>query len=157
MSSEEETKGASFNYQRRVHFHETDMAGIMHFSNFFRLMEETEHAFFRSLGFSIHHEFDGVEVGWPRVKATCDYLKPLKYEDELEIVLKVVEIREKSLHYVFDFNKCMEGQWMLAARGELTAVCVRFIEDDTGKHHRKFTSAPIPAAIKTRLQQASSI
>ena len=33
-----------------VQFSETDMAGIVHFSNFFRFMERTEHAFFRSLG-----------------------------------------------------------------------------------------------------------
>ena len=39
---------------RRIEFAETDMAGIVHFSNFFRMMEATEHAFFRSLGLSIH-------------------------------------------------------------------------------------------------------
>ena len=39
-----------FKHIRRVEFAETDMAGIVHFSNFFRMMEATEHAFFRSLG-----------------------------------------------------------------------------------------------------------
>ena len=29
------------------------MEGIMHFSNFFRFMETAEHAFFRSLGYSV--------------------------------------------------------------------------------------------------------
>ena len=38
---------------RRVEFSETDMAGIMHYSNYFRFMETAEHAFFRSLGLSI--------------------------------------------------------------------------------------------------------
>ncbi len=42
-----------FTITRRVEFSETDMAGIMHYSNFFRFMETAEHAFFRSLGFSI--------------------------------------------------------------------------------------------------------
>ena len=37
-------------YKRRVEFAETDMAGQVHFSNFFRYMEAAEHAFFRSLG-----------------------------------------------------------------------------------------------------------
>ncbi len=46
-----------FKLTRRVEFAETDMAGIVHFANFFRMMESTEHAFFRSLGFTIHgHE-----------------------------------------------------------------------------------------------------
>ena len=39
-----------FQITRRVEFSETDMAGIMHFSNYFRFMETAEHAFFRSLG-----------------------------------------------------------------------------------------------------------
>ena len=40
----------SFSMTRSVTFAETDMAGILHFSNYFRYMEEAEHAFFRSLG-----------------------------------------------------------------------------------------------------------
>ena len=42
-----------FSLTRRVQFSETDMAGIMHFSNFFKMMEEVEHAFFRSVGLSV--------------------------------------------------------------------------------------------------------
>ena len=68
-----------FKLIRRIEFSETDMAGIVHFSNFFRMMESAEHAFFRSLGFSVHPE--GGTTGWPRVSATCDYLRPLRFED----------------------------------------------------------------------------
>ena len=39
-----------FEVTRHVEFSETDMAGVMHFSNFFRFMEAAEHGFFRSLG-----------------------------------------------------------------------------------------------------------
>ena len=39
-----------FKATRQVEFSETDMAGIMHFSNFFRFMETAEHGFYRSLG-----------------------------------------------------------------------------------------------------------
>ena len=42
-----------FKVQRRVEFSETDMAGIMHYSNFFRFMETAEHAFYRDLGHSV--------------------------------------------------------------------------------------------------------
>ena len=36
-----------FKLTRQVEFSETDMAGIAHFTNFFRFMEAAEHAFFR--------------------------------------------------------------------------------------------------------------
>ena len=52
-----------FKVRRRVEFSETDMAGIVHYSNFFRYMEAAEHAFFRSLGLSIHKQPGGAWDG----------------------------------------------------------------------------------------------
>src|SRR5215211_8700388 len=97
-----------FKMTRRVEFAETDMAGIVHFSNFFRMMEAAEHAFFRSLGFTIHGHEQGSTTGWPRVSATCDYLRPLRFEDEVEIHLLVAEVRNRSIRYQFIFRKCSD-------------------------------------------------
>ena len=68
-----------FIFKKRVEFCETDMAGIVHFSNFFRYMEMAEHAFIRSLGYSVHTEIDGCRYGWPRVRAECDYRQPIRF------------------------------------------------------------------------------
>src|SRR6476646_10210128 len=97
-----------FCLRRRVEFSETDMAGIVHYSNFFRYMESAEHAFFRSLGFSVVTRDVDSPLGWPRVHASCDYESPLKFEDEVEIHLLVKEKKSKSLSYEFRFRK-MEG------------------------------------------------
>ena len=42
-----------FKFVRIVEFSETDMAGIVHFSNYCKYMEAAEHRFFRSIGYSI--------------------------------------------------------------------------------------------------------
>ena len=39
---------STFTTTRRVEFGDTDMAGIMHFANFFRFMESAETEFLRS-------------------------------------------------------------------------------------------------------------
>ena len=118
--------------KRRVEFNETDMAGIVHFSNFFRYMEYAEHAFFRSLCRSIvDHDLD---VGWPRVHSHCDFKKPLKFEDEVEIHLLVSAKTSKSITYQFHFR--VDGTEV--ARGGFTVVCVRRTE--TGE--MKATSIP---------------
>ena len=91
-----------FKITRKVEFSETDAAGIVHYSNFFRYMEACEHAFFRSLGTSIVDKSSG--IGWPRVHASCDYRKPLYFEDELVIALRVTEKTSKSLSYEFIFT-----------------------------------------------------
>ncbi len=44
---------ALFTTTCRVEFSDTDMAGIVHFTNFYRWMEYAEHAWFRSLGLKI--------------------------------------------------------------------------------------------------------
>ena len=56
--------GFCFEVTRRVEFYETDAAGIVHFSNFFRYMETAEHAFLRSLGHQFHEQHGEAEIGW---------------------------------------------------------------------------------------------
>ena len=133
-----------FKAVRRVEFSETDMAGIMHYSNYFRFMETSEHAFFRSLGTSI---MDGT-VGWPRVHAECDFKMPLRFEDEVEIHLLVSEKKSKSLSYLFKFRKLNATPPVEVARGSLTVVCV------TMGAAGKMTASPIPKTIGDQIQVA---
>jgi YbgC/YbaW family acyl-CoA thioester hydrolase len=137
-----------FTLVRQVEFSETDMAGIAHFSNFFRYMEAAEHAFFRSLGFSIHSA-DPAQVGWPRVHASCDFRHPLRFEDSVEIRLLVREKREKSLVYSFIFRKLNETPVIEVARGTLKVVCVR-----REAAHGKMTGVAIPAEIAGKIEAA---
>src|SRR6185295_19204354 len=96
---------SEFKLMRRVEFSETDMAGIMHFSNFFRYMEAAEHAFIRSLGLSIVPTGYTPAIGWPRVDASCEYKRPLKYDDNVEVHLQVGAKSEKAVTYKFTFRK----------------------------------------------------
>jgi YbgC/YbaW family acyl-CoA thioester hydrolase len=109
-----------FTHSRRVQFVDTDMAGIVHFSNFYRFMEEAEHAFFRSLGFKLlQDQSEGDALGWPRVETSCQYEAPAYYDDLLEIDLDVVRIGARSLTMSFTFRR---GEARIAA-GEVTTVC----------------------------------
>lgn len=137
-----------FKATRRVEFSDTDMAGIMHYSNFFRFMETAEHGFYRSLGFSVAaHEIDP-RLGWPRVHAECDYKKPLRFEDEVEIHLLVKEKRSKSLNFQFRFRKLNGLPVIEAARGSLIIVCVAHHPDGT------MSSVAIPNEIADKIQVA---
>jgi YbgC/YbaW family acyl-CoA thioester hydrolase len=138
-----------FKMRHRVQFAETDMAGIVHFSNFFRYMENTEHAFFRSLGLSVNIESDPEGVGWPRVHAACDYKRPLRFEEEFEVHLRVRAKKEKSLTYEFLFRKVGEEAEPPLARGTLTVVCItRNPETGTMK------AVSIPERIASRIELA---
>ena len=112
-----------FKIQRRVEFSETDMAGIVHYSNFFKFMETAEHAFYRALGYSVVMKDADPPLGWPRVHAECDYFEPLRFEDLVEVHMLVKEKKNKAITYVFRFYK-VNGARAEVARGLLTAVCV---------------------------------
>ncbi|MCB9881340.1 MAG: acyl-CoA thioesterase [Planctomycetes bacterium] len=119
--------GSSFTYERRVEFAETDMAGILHFANYFRYMEECEHAFFRSLGLSIHAATEDGFRGFARGECSCRYERPLRYEDVALLHLRVTEKRTKSLHYEITFEHCGH----IVARGKVTAIHVGASEGGT--------------------------
>ncbi|MBI1371608.1 MAG: acyl-CoA thioesterase [Phycisphaera sp.] len=110
---------------RRVEFSETDMAGIVHFSQFFRYMESAEHDLFRAVGLSVATNVDGVHFGWPRVRAECDYTSPLRFEDLVEVRVVVREVRNKALLLDFFFTKVSDGGRTPVARGALTTVCTQ--------------------------------
>ena len=135
---------SEFRITRRVEFPDTDMAGIVHFSRFFVFMEATEHAFLRSLGTSVHTEWEGDQIGWPRVGASCEYVSPARFEDELDIHLKVVRKGEKSMTYAFTFML----NDRLVARGQLRSVCC------VCNAGEKIRSIPIPDFIANQISEA---
>ena len=92
-----------FHTSRFVEFADTDMAGIMHFSAFFRFMEAAEHALLRSLGLSVFTEIGGEVITFPRVAASCDFSSPAKCEEVLEIDVTVERVGTKSVTYGFAF------------------------------------------------------
>ena len=104
--------------KRKIEFADTDMAGIVHFTRFFVFMESAEHEFLRSLGTSVATEWDGNKIGWPRLAASCEYLSPLRFEDEVDIRLWISKKGTKSLTYQFHFTRQGED----IARGQLTTV-----------------------------------
>jgi acyl-CoA thioester hydrolase len=121
-----------FRLRRRVEFCETDMAGIVHFANFFKYMEACEHAFARSLGTIVHpgENQDGSVIGWPRVHAECDYRRSLKYDEEFDVHLLVREKKERAVHFDFHFWKVGEQVDRPLARGKLVVVSVGRIDGE---------------------------
>jgi acyl-CoA thioester hydrolase len=131
-----------FHYRRRVQFSETDLAGIAHFSTYFRFMEEAEHALWRAAGLSIGAaEKTG---GWPRVSAAFDYKSPLRFEDEFDVVVRIAEITRRSIRYGFTISR---GD-TLVGTGTMTAVCTR-------KEDGQLRAVDLPADVVARLRAAA--
>ena len=132
-----------FHTTRRVEFVDTDMAGIVHFSNFFRWMESAEVEFLRSRGLSVKLPWEGQVLGFPRVSASCDYLQPARFQDVLDIAVRVEKVGRKSVTYAFEFT--LEGA--VIARGRVTSVCCRVGAD------QQIESVEIPPDLRSVLKK----
>ena len=130
-------KQSEFRTTRRVQFHETDAAGVVHFSWYPRYMEEAEHAFWRSVGLSVAGDSP---YGWPRVSLSCEYLYPLRFEDEFDIQVRIVSISNRSMKYTCTITRDGES----IATGSATIVCVAQQPDKSMK------AVPIPLGIASR-------
>jgi acyl-CoA thioester hydrolase len=136
-------KVSEHHFTRRVQFYETDAAGIVHFSWFFRFMEEAEHALWRAAGLSIAPP--GSPYGFPRVSATCDYKSPLRFEDEVDVHVRIVEMTGKSLRYACTVSA---GSRVAAELG-MTVLCVT--SDAAGA----MRATSLPAHVRDRLEVAA--
>jgi len=131
----------TFTTSRIVEFGETDMAGIVHFSNYFRYMESAECSFLRSLGLGVKLDWEGQVLGFPRVAATCDYLSPARFEDVLEITVSVLRIGAKSLTSGFEITRKNEA----ITKGKMTCVCCRILGE------QQWESIEIPTSYRAKL------
>jgi acyl-CoA thioester hydrolase len=104
---------------RRIEFCDTDMAGIVHFANFFRFMESAEVDYLRARGLSVKMDWEGQSLGFPRVSASCDYLKPAYFEDMLDVETTIDQVGKKSVTFAFVFSR--QGETI--ARGKVTSAC----------------------------------
>ncbi len=136
---------SEFRLKRRVQFHETDAAGIVHFSCFFRYMEEAEHALWREAGLSIASP--NAEIGWPRVAASFDFRSALTFEQEFEVRIRIEAMTRRSIRY----GCVLTSGDAIVATGSLVIACVRRVPNEPMR------STEIPPAIAERLGVAPDV
>ncbi len=133
----------SFKTTLRVTWADTDAAQVVHFSKFFVYFERTEEEFYRSLGFNFT-DLRNKGFWLPRVEAFCQYRKPARFDDMLEVELTVEELREKSVKLGFTIAKKETAE--LLATGYLVVVAA---DRNTGK------ATQIPKEIVDKLKPFS--
>ena len=107
-------------YRRRVQFYETDAQGIVHHSNYFRYFEEARGEFLRSLGTPYSELRDrGYEV--VLLSATCNFKKPLLYDEEFNISISVKHMDRFKFEFAYEVK--VEGE--VRASGSTTHCMIK--------------------------------
>lgn len=110
------TSPAAFLYTRRIEFADTDAAGVAHFSRLLVMVEEAEHAFFRSLKIPILNQ----ETAWPVVALNVSYCSKCEFGDELTIGIHPLKMGNSSFTYNFQSTRMKNGAPVDVFKGTMT-------------------------------------
>lgn len=131
-----------FTMRRRVELADTDMAGIVHFTTFFRYLETAEHELWRSLGLVIFTPGTEGHSGWPRVACSFEFKAPLHFGDDVEIRICVESMSRRSATYVGEI--VCDGK--VVASGKSTSVHCHL-----NPASEQVESVDIPEAVREKL------
>jgi acyl-CoA thioester hydrolase len=68
----------------RVRYAETDKMGVVYYANYFVWFEVARADLLRSLGWT-YREMEHAGISLPVIEATCEYHRPARYDDELDV------------------------------------------------------------------------
>jgi 1,4-dihydroxy-2-naphthoyl-CoA hydrolase len=112
-----------FIYHCKVHFGDTDAAGVVYFTNLLKFCHQAYEASLSSVGIDLKEFFGRAQVAVPITQATVDFLRPLYCGDRLTIHLnpQLLEASSFQVNYqIFADNAASQ----LIGRASTTHVCI---------------------------------
>lgn len=81
-----------------VNFGDTDPAGLVYFPNIFHYCHIAMERFFEEIcDVAYSHLIEAQRLGFPTVKIEAEFTSPLRYGDVIDIEVKVLKVRNKSM------------------------------------------------------------
>ena len=135
----------SFTFATPVRFADVDHAGIVYYPRFFHMFHLAFEELWRQrIGPRAYSELiDRDRVGFPAVRAECDFKGPLKFGDTAEIVVTVARLGAKSITFRYRvYRAADERERTIAAEGTVVCAVVDLA---------KFVAIAVPERIATLL------
>jgi YbgC/YbaW family acyl-CoA thioester hydrolase len=124
-------------YFRKIHVHETDKDGVVHFSNYYKIAEEALYSCLSKFGFSF------VDAGYSMamINSLASYFHPIKFADCINIKISEIIVQRVKLVFSLSFN---DSSQTCLAKIRLTFVLIDPVV-------RK--AIPVPENLKIKLNE----
>jgi len=126
----------------RVHWVDTDVAGVMHFTNYLRYFEACEEEFYRSISLPFDEVRKEFGLRLPRVEAHCNYKAACHFNDLFDVVMRLREVAEKTITWDFEAIR-QDGK--VAADGYIKCIAV----------DSEWKAIPLPQELAKLVQETS--
>lgn len=133
-AGEDGQTGVDFCLPLRVYYEDTDAGGVVYYANYLKFMERARTEWLRSLGFEQDELMRDPGVVFAVRSCSLEFLKPARFNDRLDVSLRVARSGRASL--TLD-QQILRGSETLC-EGTVRIACL---------DAQRFTPAPIPAAI----------
>jgi acyl-CoA thioester hydrolase len=140
MSAHDSDPPASgaFTWPVRVYYEDTDAAAVVYYANYLKYMERARTEWLRALGFEQTLLSRGHGVVFVVRALAIDYLLPARFDDALEVTMKLIEARGCLMRVAQSIRR--GAQTLTTA--EVKLACVNTLS---------FKPARIPGAILERI------
>jgi len=115
-------------WETRIRYYELDPQGIMHNANYLAFYDQAVAEYFRDLDYDYEKEIRNTNKDFHTVQVVVQYNKPLYFDDEIEIGLKIKEVGNTSMTWVM--GMFMKKTTELASASEIVHV---YTDMKTGK------------------------
>lgn len=136
----------SFVFATPVRFADIDHAGIVYYPRFFHMFHVAFEELWRArIGPKAYSELiDRDRIGFPAVKAECEFKAPLKFGDTAEIEVSVSRMGAKSITFRYRIHRAASGEdpRILCAEGSVVCAVVDLA---------RFVATPVPERVVAML------
>jgi 4-hydroxybenzoyl-CoA thioesterase len=132
----------SFTFATPVRFADVDHAGIVYYPRFFHMFHLAFEELWRTrIGPRAYSELiDRDRIGFPAVKAECEFTSPLRFGDTAEIEVTVSRMGARSITFRYRIYK--QEPRTLAAEGSVVCAVVDLA---------RFVATPVPERVVAML------
>ena len=129
----------TFNWNVRVYYEDTDIAGVVYHANYLRFFERARTEWLRHLGIGQEKLMADHGVKFVVRRIAMDFFSAARLDDLLQISVSPVKFAGASVH--LEQEACVESRRLCA--GTVQVACVRDAD---------FLPVPIPEFIKEKMQ-----
>ena len=86
-----------FKYITRIYYEDTDAAGVVYYANYLKFLERARTDAITSLDFSNNKLVEKFGIFIIVKSCNLNFLRPAKLEDNLDIISKVIEVKNVSI------------------------------------------------------------
>ncbi len=114
------SESREFRWPIRIYYEDTDAAGIVYHANYLKFMERARTEWLRYLGYEQNELAAVVGIAFVVRKIAIDYIRPARFNDEIEVVSSVSRVGRASME--FDQNVVAGDE--LFSRAEVKIGCI---------------------------------